>query len=919
MNSINFDNVWLLFIAIPIIALVSVPFAIAVRSDNRNGHNIASLVLHILMAVLIAFAAAGTSVVAVVTKTQVFVVADVSYSAHRNLDTVDGYIKDLQGNLPRNSEMGLICFAKTPVTVTELGGKIESVRTALNENNPDRVDESETDIVTALRYAADKFSADAIKRVVLVTDGRQSDLRDGNSLKSVADELALKGVKIDAIYLDDNIDLYGTDDGAAKVKEIQISNAEFTKNTFLNNDENRVTAYVYSSYSVSNQPITLYRDGVVLERKLVNLAVGPNSVSFNLPADEENVYDYQIKLEGLETGDDVCSYNNSYSFTQQVSGEVSVMLLTENVGNESYIRGLYGEECDFTSFVLGRDAENKIPVTVEQLSAYDEIVLADVDISKLKSGATFVDSLEKVVTVLGKNLITVGDLKIQTGNDPVLAKLDELLPVQYGRNDNDPKLYTLVVDTSRSMDFNSRLIMAKQAAKQLVSFLNPDDQVLLVEFNGDVRLAMDLTSAAKTQTISDAVDNLGGLQGTVIWKGLDRAYEEMKPLAARFSERQVMLITDGLSYSFEGENDKIENVVKDMAVSNIKLSVLDVGRGGGGSREDETAKKLQGYAGICKGDYFYAISPKDLQDVMFTEIKDSQMDLVINARARVTRNRRNDDVYENCEPESEEDYVNGLVNSRAKGGSITVFNAEYYKPEVEKYVTAPLYAFRDFSSGGRVSTYTSSLVKTGSDNWKNKNQFVKNVLKSNIPSEKISVPYTLETKTQGSFARLQLSPLIAYQNARATAEVVYGDGELQTFEMSANKEGFYLDIDVSELGKYSVKVNYYCNNGETPYSMETAINISYKSEYDAFANFDASDLYKMVGGNGKVSEDGKLTIENDPDEVGTYVYSLIMPIMIACAVLFVADVTVRKLKWADIKNLFVKVGKNKSNGKEKRL
>ena len=235
MNSINFDNVWLLFIAIPIIALVSVPFAIAVRSDNRNGHNIASLVLHILMAVLIAFAAAGTSVVAVVTKTQVFVVADVSYSAHRNLDTVDGYIKDLQGNLPRNSEMGLICFAKTPVTVTELGGKIESVRTALNENNPDRVDESETDIVTALRYAADKFSADAIKRVVLVTDGRQSDLRDGNSLKSVADELALKGVKIDAIYLDDNIDLYGTDDGAAKVKEIQISNAEFTKNTFLNN------------------------------------------------------------------------------------------------------------------------------------------------------------------------------------------------------------------------------------------------------------------------------------------------------------------------------------------------------------------------------------------------------------------------------------------------------------------------------------------------------------------------------------------------------------------------------------------------------------------------------------------------------------------------------------------------------------
>ena len=150
MNSINFDNVWLLFIAIPIIALVSVPFAIAVRSDNRNGHNIASLVLHILMAVIIAFAAAGTSVVTVITKTQVYVVADVSYSARKNLDTIDGYIKDLQNNLPRNSEMGLICFAKTPVTVTGLGGELESVRTALDESNPNRLDDSETNIVEAL-------------------------------------------------------------------------------------------------------------------------------------------------------------------------------------------------------------------------------------------------------------------------------------------------------------------------------------------------------------------------------------------------------------------------------------------------------------------------------------------------------------------------------------------------------------------------------------------------------------------------------------------------------------------------------------------------------------------------------------------------------------------------------------------------
>ena len=65
----------------------------------------------------------------------------------------------------------------------------------------------------------------------------------------------------------------------------------------------------------------------------------------------------------------------------------------------------------------------------------------------------------------------------------------------------------------------------------------------------------------------------------------------------------------------------------------------------------------------------------------------------------------------------------------------------------------------------------------------------------------------------------------------------------------------------------------------------------------------------MVGGSGQVSEDGNLKIENDEKDVGTYVLKLTVPLMIACVVLFVADIVVRKLKWNDIKNLFIRVKK----------
>ena len=91
MSSISFANVYLLFLAIPLVALFIVPFALAIRRDNVNGHNVASLVLHLFMAVVIAFAATSPTVTTILTETHVYVVADVSYSAKNNLDTIDEY------------------------------------------------------------------------------------------------------------------------------------------------------------------------------------------------------------------------------------------------------------------------------------------------------------------------------------------------------------------------------------------------------------------------------------------------------------------------------------------------------------------------------------------------------------------------------------------------------------------------------------------------------------------------------------------------------------------------------------------------------------------------------------------------------------------------------------------------------------
>ena len=121
MTNISFDNAYLLFIIVPLLLLILVPFFIAVRKENKSKSTTASLILHIIIVLCITFAIAGTVITAVITRTEVYVVADVSFSANKNLDKIDDYISEVKNNLPRNSKLGIVCFGKDCEILTELG------------------------------------------------------------------------------------------------------------------------------------------------------------------------------------------------------------------------------------------------------------------------------------------------------------------------------------------------------------------------------------------------------------------------------------------------------------------------------------------------------------------------------------------------------------------------------------------------------------------------------------------------------------------------------------------------------------------------------------------------------------------------------------------------------------------------------
>lgn len=892
MSSISFGNAWLLFIGIPLLALVLVPFFYSVRKENRNGHNLASMAIHVAMAVIVAFVAAGTSVVTVMTETRVYVLADVSYSARNRAEEMDDYIAGLRKELPANSKMGVICFGKDHELLTEAGGSLKSVSLS-------KVDKSETDLVGALEYAGSLFEDGVIKRIVVISDGRQTDTRDAGALRQAVSKLQAGGVRVDAVYLNDNL----TDE-----KEMQISSVEAASSVYLNHKEQAVVS-VQSSIE-AQCIVTLLRGGTQVAQMAQKLNRGYNNVVFDLDTSVAGAFDYEARIVPANAEDDGVSLNNSYYFTQTVSDQVKVLLITESPADYAAAKRLYGERAQIDAYVNKYD----VPYSVEMLCKYDEFMLSNVDLAKLANVTSFVSSLDTLVSVYGKSLVTVGDMCIQNKTQEELGSFQDMLPVRFGNNDKDPKLYVLLVDVSHSMFMATRMIIAKKAAGYLVENMQDNDEVCIITFAGDSRMPLPpikLDKEENRKEVLDCINGLTGSQGTVIGAGLQRTFNAIRALDSEYAQKQVMLFSDGMNYDFK-QNKSDLAVVRNMYAYGIVTSVLDVGRGGRDTSDSiiaETFLKQLNEAG--GGEYYFVDKEEDVEKVVFGEIADDITESVIKQNSAITVERSADGVLEGIGA-SDIPYVSGYIYAREKGGADTVLSVKYEKANGGK-IDVPLYAHRNYGNGKVASFTGGGLGGEWLTAWQNgaDEAFFKNVFEENMPAVKNDCPYQTEAQNFGNFTKISVTPASYRKDAVAELRITLPNGESVQERLNFNTEllKYEFEFSTSQEGKYAVEI-VYTYAGDTFVSDASFYN-SYSSEYDAFTLYTPTELHKMVGGKGTVANDlgEMLHLENDPSEVGMYLYDLTPVLMIICVLLFVADIVVRKLKWNDIKSLFKKVGK----------
>ena len=108
-------------------------------------------------------------------------------------------------------------------------------------------------------------------------------------------------------------------------------------------------------------------------------------------------------------------------------------------------------------------------------------------------------SVDTAVSLFGKTLLTFGDTGIQNDDEGNMKVLSDMLPVIYGNGNLDSKLYTIVLDGSRSMFQIDKFKRAKIAACRLVDLLNDGDSISVVVFHGDFEVIQTPTDAANRE------------------------------------------------------------------------------------------------------------------------------------------------------------------------------------------------------------------------------------------------------------------------------------------------------------------------------------------------------------------------------------------------------------------------------------
>ncbi len=477
-----------------------------------------------------------------------------------------------------------------------------------------------TNIGSALRFAGAIFPPDAARRLVLVSDGNQTDgdaLDAAHRLSSVGGA-GSTGIPVDVLpisYHVDNevmIDLVDAPpqsaEGSTVVVRVVLSATQETRGTLeLKYSEEALD--INGADAGTGRNITL-KPGRNVENIEVKLEKG------------KPVHRFKAVFTAESASQDRNSANNTAeSFT-----------VTPSAGSVLVIDGVGAAAPDSPGRTLSRALERagiqvrtsrveELPTDLISYQEFDLVILQDVAAEEMPPPVQ--QLLADYVSELGGGMVMVGGPDSFGAGGWKGTPIEAILPVNIDLPEQllvPSAAVVLVIDNSGSMSapvgggLRSQQEIANEGAATAVEMLDRTDMLCVIAFNSDFQIVVPMERNKDGKTSAAKVRAIGAGGGTNLFPALARAMQELsRGEAAKSSVRHVIVLSDGRSEP-PGGTDSFEALAGRMRDRGITVSTISVGDGA----DNEQLARIAAEGG---GKFYQVVDPNLLPRIFLKEIR----------------------------------------------------------------------------------------------------------------------------------------------------------------------------------------------------------------------------------------------------------------------------------------------------------
>jgi len=503
------------------------------------------------------------------------------------------WILDSVRQKPEKDEAGLVVFGRDAAV------ELPPRRSFPFETINSRVNRDGTDLAKGLSLAAAMLPEGNQGRVVLVSDGNETD----SNVNAVLDAMKARGVAVDVLPVAFDF-----------AKEVWLERLDLPR--VVKQGETYEATVLLSSLQAGKGRLRFAENGKNIFEKEIVYQAGKNRCSLPLPQRGPGYYEYVATIE-VPRGEDSWSENNIAMGDLYLKGEGKVLVVTDARGDARDWESLVAALKQGERIVQVRMAY-EFPRDPLSLLPYDLIIIPNAPADAFD--AVQLQALHDAIYNQGTGFIMLGSAQTFGPGGYHRSVVEDALPVTMDVTQKKilPKgALALVLHTC---EFEAGNTWAKRIAKEAIRVLGGEDEVGLLDYEvpGGDKWVFPLTQAKLFDTKLVPLINAASPEDMPAFQNImAMAFAGLKSSDAAM--KHCIIISDG-------DPAPPQPALLDQFIAEkITISTVAINPHGG-----QTVDMMEGIAKKCGGRFYYPQDPSQLPSIFIKEAKTLKRSMLQN-------------------------------------------------------------------------------------------------------------------------------------------------------------------------------------------------------------------------------------------------------------------------------------------------